>query len=205
MIDEFPNSKQRFAVCMSYWDRRLKHRREQEKKDMKEDFGANMICSINSKDRNLIQQAMKFLKQVLGEEVFLKLDDENDCERYHEIGVVTFITGDGKEVSQLDLNSEQLYLIKSEKTEALNEDAHLPDEILYNGWYICPLVISAIVVGDEKYDGYTHYLLRRDYDDAWLSDIAMEKILKTLGFEQCDTVQKAKKVVDYINEKSQQK
>ena len=90
-------------------------------------------------------------------------------------------------------------------TEAVEEEK-TPDEIEYEGWYICPLVIDSIKIGDKEYEGFTRYLLRRKSDDAWLTDEYLRVLAKRAEVikekeDEVDTVDKAKQIVDYINDR----
>lgn len=111
-----------------------------------------------------------------------------------------------------NINSIYFYPPIKEENESLTEDVEdngafiLTDEIEYNGWYICPLVIDSIQYGDKKFPGYTRYLLRRAKDNAWLTDEYLTMLAKRAEViknrnEYIDTVEKAKQVIDYINDR----
>ena len=110
-----------------------------------------------------------------------------------------------------NINSIYFYPPITEENESLNEDVEdgafiLDDDIEYDGWFICPLKIESIQIGDKEYPGYTRYLLRRKSDNAWLTDEYLQVLAKRAEViknkdDNIDTVEKAKQVVDYINDR----
>lgn len=91
---------------------------------------------------------------------------------------------------------------KLESLKRLNLKESL-EEIPYEGWTIKPFEITSIEYGEDKYPGFTHYMIQRDRDGAYLSDKSMKSVLRGLKLDgdttACNTVDKAKKVIDYIN------
>ncbi len=91
---------------------------------------------------------------------------------------------------------------KLESLKRLNLKESL-EEVPYEGWTIKPFEITSIEYGEDKYPGFTHYMIQRDRDGAYLSDKSMKSVLRGLKLDgdttACNTVDKAKKVIDYIN------
>lgn len=117
----------------------------------------------------------------------------------------------GVEVGR-NINSVYFYPPIKEENESLTEDVEdegafiLDDDIEYDGWFICPLRIDSIQIGDKEYPGYTRYLLRRKSDNAWLTDEYLQMLAKRAEViksreDAIDTVEKAKQVIDYINDR----
>lgn len=91
---------------------------------------------------------------------------------------------------------------KLESLKRLNLKESL-EEVPYEGWTIKPFEVTSIEYGEDKYPGFTHYMIQRDRDGAYLSDKSMKSVLRGLKLDgdttACNTVDKAKKVIDYIN------
>lgn len=145
--DEYPDVKQRYAVCMSYWDRRNKKRKKNESLDDKNKIHSFIILDL---DKEYCYENAKFLKLCAkyGVEVDKKQHNKLDVTDVSDSNYKLFI----KELTKLDKKLGEAELQNKAKEEIKSH----PTNILYRVGKVPNTYSNDSLFFTDDLEYYTH-------------------------------------------------